>query len=212
MVSLKISPRLASVAVLIALAFASPTPAPSIAYERRSVASHGWSPQRRADPDVIIPLRISLTQPNIHNLDAYLLEIADPNSPKYGKHWSHEDVAETFRPSKEAVDTVHSWLVDHGIDNTRIRLGQDGGALHLDVTVAEAEDILATEYHVFRHADGTERVGVHESYRLPGHVAEHVDLVWPTLHFGTGPQRHAIVGPNSDVEVCLTTCSKVSHN
>ncbi|KAI1796864.1 subtilisin-like protein [Ganoderma leucocontextum] len=191
-----------SLHLISVLALSASTLASPLVVHQGSSIPHGWSLHRRADLDARIPLKIALVQSNLNNLDAYLLDIADPTSPNYGKHWTYEEVIKTFRPSPESVKTVYSWLVDdQGVDAARVRLGQDGGALHLDVTVAEAEHILAAEYYVFRHTDGTEQVGVHQSYHLPDHVSKHVDLVWPTQHFSGAP---GLVLVNNDASHCDT--------
>ncbi|KAI0787596.1 peptidase S8/S53 domain-containing protein, partial [Fomes fomentarius] len=147
---------------------------------------HGWSIHRRAEPDHFLPLKFALTQSNLHNLDAYLLDVSDPQSVNYGKHWTTTKVADTFHPSRETVDTVRSWLVDStGIEPHKITPSLDGGALHLNVTVSEAERILAAEYYIYRHGeDGSERIGCHQGYSLPAHVSEHIDFVWPAVYFG----------------------------
>lgn len=178
--------HLFSAVVAIAAAASSPAISSSVPRHARRDVPHGWSLHRRAKPDSPLPLKFALTQSNIHNLDAYLLDVADPHSPNYGKHWTPTKVAQTFRPSHESVDIVHSWLVnDAGIDARRIGLSPDGGTLHLNVTVSEAERILAAKYYVYRHAeDSSERIGCHHGYHLPAHVSDHVDFVWPTVHFG----------------------------
>lgn len=177
---------LSCAALFVAAHAASPALSPLIRHRSLREIPRGWSLHRRAEPDARVFLRFALTQSNLDKLDDYLLEIADPESPNYGRHWSPEKVMKTFRPSQDSVDTVHSWLVnDAGIHPQRIRLTPDRTSVHLDVTIAEAEDILATEYYVYRHSDdGSEHVGCHRGYHLPQHVAEHVDLVWPTVNFG----------------------------
>ena len=191
---------LSCAALFTAVNAASPALSPLIRHESRSNVPRGWSLHRRADPDARVPLRFALTQSNIDKLDDYLLDIADPDSPNYGKHWSPAKVRETFRPAQESVDTVHSWLVHHaGIDRDRIRLTPDGNALHLDVSIAEAENILATEYYVYRHDDGGEHVGCHHGYNLPQHVSKHVDLVWPTVNIGGRKiERRGVTGNSND--------------
>ncbi|KAJ6498356.1 subtilisin-like protein, partial [Mycena vitilis] len=146
----------------------------------------GWSLHRRADPDAFIPLKFSLAQANTDNLEAFLLDIADPRSPNYGQHWSPARVKETFRPSVETVDTVHSWLThDAGIDADKIKHSSNDDILQLNVTIAEAERLLQAEYYVYSDdTDGTVRVGCHGGYTLPAHVEKHIDFVWPTVHFG----------------------------
>jgi tripeptidyl-peptidase-1 len=152
-------------------------------------APAGWSLHRRADPDALLPLKFSLVQSNLDKLDAFLLDVADPQSPHYGQHWSPSRVKETFRPSAESVDTVQAWLThDAGIHVDKIRLSASGDILNLDVTIAEAESLLETEYYLYSdNEDGSVRVGCHEGYTLPEHISKHVELVWPTVHFG-GPR------------------------
>ncbi|KAK7045228.1 subtilisin-like protein [Favolaschia claudopus] len=139
--------------------------------------------RRRASPSTPIALKLTLAQSNLHNLDSFLLDISDPRSPNYGNHWSPQRVKDTFRPAAESVDTVHAWLTkDAGLDENRIRLGADGDVFHLDLTVGEAERLLETEYW----EDGDGSLGCHdEGYKLPSHVAKHVDLLWPTTHLSS---------------------------
>ncbi|KAJ7440062.1 subtilisin-like protein [Mycena galericulata] len=173
----------------------------SVAAVPQSVPA-GWSLHRRADPDALIPLKFSLAQSNLEKLETFLLDIADPQSPNYGQHWSPAQVKETFRPSTETVETVHAWLTnDAGIHADKIKLSSSGEILQLNVTVAEAERLLQAEYYVYSDdKDGSVRVGCHDGYTLPEHVSKHVDFVWPTVHFG-GPRslssRSESISPSS---------------
>ncbi|KAI9001568.1 subtilisin-like protein [Trametes punicea] len=166
-----------------ATAFASPL-TPRVPHESRSALPRGWAPVRRAESDFVMPLRIGLIQSNLHALEEYLLDVSHPESANYGNHWSPAKVAETFRPSAESVDAVRGWLVESGIDAERVRLNPSGGWLVANVTVAEAEELLGTEYFVYEHAEsGHEQLGCGTAYHLPEHVSKHVELVTPTLHF-----------------------------
>lgn len=171
---------------LTVVVFPSPLgPSSHIAQGTRNVPP-GWSLHRRADPDVLIPLKFTLVQSNVHNLDSYLLDIADPSSPNYGQHWSPAKVADTFRPSEASVETVRLWMVDNqDIDPRKIQLNGKGDVIELNVTVAEAERLLNTEYYIYRSGEeGHERLGCHQGYSLPEHVSKHVDLVSPTVYLG----------------------------
>ena len=177
-------------ALLVSVASAAasvvaPTLSRRVLHERRSTVPNGWTLRRRADPDTVVPLSIALRQSNLEHLDAYLLDVSDPLSPNYGKLWSPARVAQTFRPSKETLDTVHSWLVNDGLDPSSVQLSRDGGYMLMNVTVADAERLLAAEYYVYQHTDtGVEHVGCHHGYHLPEHITAHVDLVTPTVEFG----------------------------
>ncbi|OSD06822.1 subtilisin-like protein [Trametes coccinea BRFM310] len=163
----------------------SPQLSRRVLHEHRRSPPIGWTLHKRADPDATLPLSIALVQPNLHNLESYLLDIADPDSPNYGKHWTPAQIAETFRPSKESVDVVHSWLMSDGVDPARIELSDNGQYVRVNVSVSEAERLLATEYYVYQEdASSTNHLACGSGYHLPEHVSRHVDVVTPTIHLG----------------------------
>ncbi|KAI0357925.1 subtilisin-like protein [Trametes cingulata] len=184
------------------LALAARTPVKRVAHETRRSLPAGWTPVRRAEPDRVLPLSVGLVQSNLENLEAYLLDVSHPDSPNYSKHWTPEQVADAFRPSQEAVETVHMWLVEDGrIGADRIKLSKSGSWLLANVTVEEAEQLLGTEYYVYEHAeDGREHLACHQKYHVPEHVSKHVDLITPTIHFDTKVQRHG----SADTETVQT--------
>ena len=155
-----------------------------IRHESRSWLPPDWVPTRRAAPDFTLPLRIGLVQSNLHNLESFLLDVSHPDSPNYGSHWTAPKVAQTFRPSAEAVSTVTRWLTDEGIQPSQIRVSNGGNWIEAHITVSKAEDLLQTEYYIYTHEpSGGKRLGCRSAYYLPKHVSKHVDLITPTLHF-----------------------------
>ncbi|KAJ7259142.1 subtilisin-like protein [Mycena haematopus] len=182
------------IAIVVAGVTATPRPVPK-----------GWKLHRRADPDAFIPLKFTLAQSNVDRLESLLLDVADPQSPNYGKHWTPAQVKETFRPSTETVDIVYGWLAhDAGIPVDKIMLNGNGDMLQVNLTIADAEALLHAEYNVYSDDGGAIRVGCHEGYTLPNHVSKHVDLVWPTVHFGarrfsrrSGTSSASLFGPES---------------
>jgi len=178
----------------LSLAFcvaAVPSGSPSVVHESRSHVPRGWVPVRRAEPSMILPFRIGLAQPNLENIEAFLMDVSHPDSPNYGKHWTPARVAQTFRPTTEAVDTVRAWLEDSGIELDRVRLSPSGGWLNVNVTIQEAEELLGTEYYTYQFGDDEDytHVACHEKYHLPEHVSKHVEIMTPTLHFDVKPKR-----------------------
>ncbi|KZT64883.1 subtilisin-like protein [Daedalea quercina L-15889] len=167
----------------------------TVVHESRSHVPRGWHVIRRADPGLLLPFRIGLAQPNIENIETYLLDVSHPSSPNYGKHWTPGRIAETFRPTQESVDAVRTWLIDAGgLDPTRVSLSASGGWLHADMSVEEAERLLETEYHVYQFEGDEARthVACHEKYHLPEDVAKHVEIVTPTLHFDVKPKSKPV--------------------
>ncbi|KAH9915208.1 subtilisin-like protein [Fomitopsis serialis] len=168
---------LIALALGLSLCGASPAPARLVVHESRATIPSGWLPVRRADPDIVLPLRIGLMQPHIHEVEEYLMEISHPQSPGYGKHWTPAEVRHTFRPSKEAIDTVLSWLLTSGLGTDRVQVSNSGTWIRANVTVEEAEELLKTEYFIYHGKEtGSEVIACSQKYRLPEHVSEYVEL------------------------------------
>ncbi|GJF00417.1 subtilisin-like protein [Phanerochaete sordida] len=211
---------LAAVASLCIASLAVPHASRVVHESRRSLPT-GWTPIRRADPDLVLPLRIGLTQSNLHLIEEYLLDVSHPSSPNYGKHWTPARIASAFRPAPESAAAVRDWLADSGVEAERVRVGATGGWVHANVSVAEAEALLGTEYFVYAHADAPrEHVACHGAYHVPAHVAPHVDLITPTLHFDVKLGRDGVIaeilgsssptmkGPAKELANDLSTCDQ----
>lgn len=165
---------------------------PLVKHESRSSLPPNWEQAHRAHAEIQLPLRIGLAQPNIEHIGDLLLDVSHPQSKNYGKHWSAAQVADTFRPSVEALDGVRKWLVDEGIAHSRIRVSNSGGWVETNVTVAEAEQLLKTEYYVYNHIPtDAQHIGSSLGYHVPEHLVEHIDFITPTLHFNTISSQRA---------------------
>ncbi|KAJ7762293.1 subtilisin-like protein [Mycena maculata] len=157
---------------------------PYTLHEKRTNIPAGWTLTRRHDASSVLPLRFGLAQSNIHNLASFLDDVSHPDSPNYGDHWTAAQVAKTFAPSDETVETVKAWLISSGLSPDRLRVSPTKGWLEVNATVQEAEDLLLAEYHVYTHDSGKEHVAS-SSYHLPSHITHHVELVTPSIHFNT---------------------------
>lgn len=135
----------------------------------------------------------------ICGVPAELLAVSDPKSPSFGKHWSVEKVASFFAAEQHSIDTVKAWLAQHGVDG---KLAKGKNWIHANVTIAQAERLLKSEYKAFKHdVSGFERIGeslvssdrratradatavaASTSYSVPKHVRHHIDLITPTVH------------------------------
>lgn len=111
------------------------------------------------------------------------MDVSHPDSPNFGKHWSAKQVAETFAPSKEAVESVLQWLAESGITGDRVRQSQGLNWVHTDVTVSEAESLLKTKYYKYTHDQTGQGHIACEDYSIPEDVQRHVDFVIPTVDF-----------------------------
>ena len=130
-----------------------------VVHERRTFEPTGWVRSHRANADDIIPLHIGMKQQNLHMLEDLLMEVAHPDSPTYGQHWTSEKVVEFFAPSESTIGSVRTWLGASGIVEDEVRLSPNKGWIELNLTVATAERLLNTEYHVYNHPSGAKQMG-----------------------------------------------------
>lgn len=170
-----------TISALLAGALALPS-VNHVLHEKRDRLPPGWQYEEKLESSKVLPMKIALVQPNLEKANDFLMDVSHPESPNYGKHWTHEEIANKFAPSSETVDTVKAWLVSSGIAPERISRSQSLGWLKFDATVAEAENLLKTEYHLYKHSTGKPHVSC-SSYHVPEHVAPHVDFITPTVHF-----------------------------
>ena len=89
----------AAAAAFATLSNALPTSANHVVHEKRSGSSSSWSPMQGVKPDrrITLPVRIGLTESNLHRGHDILMDVSDPTSDKYGKHLTTEEVR---RPSR----------------------------------------------------------------------------------------------------------------
>lgn len=154
-----------------------------VVHEERNAQQGHWSKARRLHPSALLPVRIGLAQSNLHLAEEFIMDVSDPESPNYGKHWSPEKIAETFAPKQGSVDLVLSWLEREGVHPGRTKLADGRHWIAFNATAAEVERLLHTEYHYYKHSlHGHTHVAC-DKYHVPKHLAEHIDLVTPTVHF-----------------------------
>ena len=115
---------------------------------------------------------------------------SDPSSPKFGMHWSSEEVIEAFRPSQQTEDEVQKWLIDNGIPSKRISLSENKGWLAFYATAEEAEGLLYTEYHEYEDSVTGGILPACDEYHVPKHIRPHIDYISPGIKLLAPPQSH----------------------
>ncbi|KAH8893898.1 subtilisin-like protein [Thozetella sp. PMI_491] len=160
---------------------ASPTKSPLTIHEKRADVELHSIRRDRVPQDHVFPMRIGLAQKNLHNGYSYLMDVSDPGSPNFGKHWTPEQVKEAFAPPEESVKAVKEWLSSSGIARDRVSLTSSGGWLAFDATAKEAEELLRTEYYHYEDVLGGQLSAGCEEYSVPSHLAKYIDFVYPGI-------------------------------
>ncbi|CCG84906.1 unnamed protein product [Taphrina deformans PYCC 5710] len=168
---------------LLATVYAHPRPTENhVLHERRDSLPAGWSHKGDSNKDARFRLKIALTQQNTDNLEAIVMEVSDPTSPKYGKYYTHQEISKLFEPTEESRAAVTSWLLSAGISLGQIKISPSKGWIHVDASIAEAERLLKNQYDVYEHKNG-HLVARSEVYHVPSNLAEHIDIITPTIDF-----------------------------
>ena len=129
-------------AALAGQAVAFPTAEKYVVHERRDGLPVAWKRHSKAFSLQALPIRIWLKQRNLHHATRFIDDVADPDSPNYGtyfylpgdivisvavltdgigKHWTSEQVANMFARAQERADRTIDWLVNSGIEASRIK-------------------------------------------------------------------------------------------
>lgn len=141
-----------------------------------------WIVQGRADPFRKITITLAVKQTNLDKLEATLLSVSDPRSPKYGHHLTLEEVDLLVAPTLKSVSAIQSWLAnDWGIVDYENTTNSD--FIRFTTSVQTAERVLNTEYLRFRHNTENQEAIRTKAYSLPTSLAAHLDFVSPTVRF-----------------------------
>ncbi|KAF2192127.1 subtilisin-like protein [Zopfia rhizophila CBS 207.26] len=175
-----IIPLLLSAALSAPAVFAGPIARSPYVVKETHNPPREWTKLGRAKGDNVIQLQIGLKQGNFEELERLLYEVSDPFHERYGKHLNSEEVNELVRPSKESSDFVHEWLRENGISDMGYSSAKDWIIVHLPVE--SVERLLDTEYHNYKHEDGT-MIARTTRWSLPRHLHDHIDTIQPSTSF-----------------------------
>ena len=164
---------------------------PHVLHEERSKPTRHWTRTEELKQDAKLPMRIGMTQSNLDQGDALLMEVAHHASNKYGQWYTAEEIVELFAPSKETVSSVRNWLETSGIESDRISQSANRQWMQFDATVEEAENLLRTKYYIYEHGQTGRTHIACDAYYVPEHVQKHVDYITPGLKLIAGGKASA---------------------
>lgn len=195
--------RSAFVALLVTLSpvIGSPIQArSSYAVKDTHFVPRKWNNVGPAPSDHRINLQIGLKQSQFSELERHLYEgnysstrgsvcranstiVSDPDHSRYGQHLTEHEVNELIKPTDEALDLVHEWLSDFGIEASALSYSPAKDYISVTLSVGEVETLLDTKYAVYENEVNGGYIVRTPEYSLPLHLHEHVALVQPTNSF-----------------------------
>jgi tripeptidyl-peptidase I len=109
------------------------------------------------------------------------MDVSDPSSENYGQHWTTEKITETFAAEETTVTSVTTWLTSSGISEDRITVSNSKSWIRMDLTIAEAESLLKTEYKMYEHTESAKRSLAVDEYSVPASISKHINFITPTV-------------------------------
>ena len=85
-------------------------------------------------------------------------------------------------PTDETLTQVHDWLCGNGIEENQLEYSHTKDWIKVALPVSKVEELLDTQYSVFKHRDGSHIVRTSE-WSLPVHLHEHIQTIQPTNSF-----------------------------
>ncbi len=203
--------------ILGTCAFALTTLAsPLVLHEAREWPLKNVVERQRIEPHALLPMRIALAQKGLESAESWLLDVSDPTSGNYGKHWSQSEVIDAFKPTDQTVDAVMNWLLANDIEEVTHTKNKQW--LAFDLPAQEAENLFNTEYFEHINKDGDFEASC-DKYYIPQHLRAHIDFITPALKGSvvsgrTVRSRNAALGASSrirhDVAVRLASRETLS--
>lgn len=89
----------------------------------------------------------------VHHVD-FVSFRSDPTSSRFGAHLSQEQVIDYFKPKRDTIDSVGTWI-EKTIKPGRIRLPHHKQWMGFDTSVSNLEQILHTKFYYYE-SSGTE--------------------------------------------------------
>lgn len=126
-----------------------------VVHEKRGLdIGDKWVQGDRVASHVKLPVRVGLKQ-NAEALEKapeWLMDVSHPESPRYGMHWTSEDIVEAFKPSSDSVDAVRDWIAETiDVQKQRITHSDNKAWLAFDATAAQLESLVRTRFHEHHH-------------------------------------------------------------
>lgn len=152
-----------------------------------------WQKAGLANGNDVIRLTFAVKHSNVDKLLEAFWDVSSPDSAKYGKFLSQDDLIALVRPSEQATTGVGDWLRSAGVDLARSCSWTRGREfLSCTLTCDKASSLLDVQWYRFKHSQLKSpvlRAGQH--YSVPSAVAKYLDFVGGVHRFPDVACNHA---------------------
>jgi tripeptidyl-peptidase-1 len=162
-------------------------------FEQLAEAPAPWTLQTggQVDEDQRLKLRIHLKNQNMESFHQKVYDVSTPDHPEYGRHLSRLELRDMLAPSQKSYDMVQEWLEETGFSD---KATIENDWIIINGTVGDAAKLLEAEYQLFENKATGKMTARTLAYSLPAALHAHIDMVAPTIKFGsTSAMRSTLV-------------------
>jgi tripeptidyl-peptidase-1 len=122
-------------------------------------------------------------------LEQELMAISDPRSPRYGQHYSREQLARLVGPANREVDAVAAWLTAAGAEDIEFSFARE--YCHFRMSIEKVEKLLSVKLMQFQHPELPHTIiRANTPYCIPENLDKAVHMI-DGLHFFLAPRYPA---------------------
>lgn len=119
----------------------------NVKFQRLNTA---WQKGDRGNPAALMEVIVALKNQNMDRLNAEIMAVSNPDSPRYGEHLTKDEVTELTTADAESQDLVAAWLTTAGFALTK---APRGDRFTFRASVAEVEQLFSTTVHEYIHEE-----------------------------------------------------------
>ena len=149
--------------------------------ERIDAQPPHWKVEHTVLPAERIGLRVALRQHRKPYMEDLALNVSVPGHGQYGKYLTQAMVDTYMHPQIESFKAVNEWLQDFGLPGDTIE--NVGNWIYFQAPVFVAEQLLNTKFRWYRNTLTKTRIIRTLEYSIPKPLLEHIDFIYPTVHF-----------------------------
>merc|ERR1712000_192545 len=145
--------------------------------EQDHAESNGWiQTDSIVDLKQKIQLSFAVKLQNMDKLNAALMDVSDPISENYGKHWKKEKIDSVFGPSKKSIQIVKNFIKNHFGNSIEID-SSSVGYLNVEAPLEIVSKTFECQFKELKHQEANFTIIRTKSYSVDESISKHIDFI-----------------------------------
>lgn len=145
----------------------------------------------QVDKNHRISFHVALKQRNVHLLEELLMSVSDPESPKYGKHATKEEIASIVSPPKEEVEEVSNWFYRQSVGGDDVIIHHYDDALKISASIDYVSRVFKAGFKWYVHGPTQHSVvrSDEKGITIPNEISEKIEFITGLVAFPIIPRK-----------------------